>query len=57
MISNFYNIPIDNVSKLVPNFYDKEKYMLHHHESLQLFLRLELKLKRIHRVLELNQLK
>ena len=27
-----------------------------HHENVQLFLRLELKLKVIHRVLELNQL-
>ena len=45
-IADLYNIPIDNVKKLVPNFYDKEKYMIHY-ENLQLYLRLELKLKNI----------
>lgn len=55
MISDFYKILNDNVKKLVPKFFVKEKYMLHH-ENVQLFLRLELKLKVIHRVLELNQL-
>ena len=28
-IADLYNIPIGNVKKLVPNFFDKEKYMLH----------------------------
>ena len=55
MISDFYKILNDNVKKLVPKFFVKEKYMLHH-ENVQLFLRVELKLKVIHRVLELNQL-
>ena len=55
MISDFYKILNDNVKKLVPKFFVKEKYMLHH-ENVQLFLRLELKLKVIHRILELNQL-
>ena len=55
MISDFYKILNDNVKKLVPKFFVKEKYMLHH-ENVKLFLRLELKLKVIHRVLELNQL-
>ena len=32
-----YNIPIDNVKKLVPNFFDKDKYVLHY-EDLQLYL-------------------
>ena len=55
MTSNFYNIPISNVKKLVLNFFNKEKYVLHY-EKLQLYLRLELKLKKkIHRVLEFNQ--
>ena len=26
-IADLYNIPIGNVKKLVPNFYDKEKYV------------------------------
>ena len=53
-IANFHNIPNDNVKKLVPNFLDKEKYVLHY-ENLQLHLRLRLKLKKIHHVLEFNQ--
>ena len=42
------------LKKLVPNFLDKEKYVLYY-ENLQLYLRLGLKLKKIHRVLEFNQ--
>ena len=41
--SDFY-IPIDSNKKLVPNFLDKERYVLHY-EKLQLYLRLGLKLK------------
>ena len=55
MIADFYNIPIDNVKKSVPSFLGKEKYVLHY-GNLQLYLRLDLKLKTIHRVLEFNQL-
>ena len=29
-ITDFYNVSIDNVKKLVPNFFDKEKYVLHY---------------------------
>ena len=47
-------IPIGNVKKLVPNFFDKEMYVIHY-ENLQLYLRLELKLKKIYRVLKFNQ--
>ena len=28
-IADLYNIPIGNVKKLVPNFFDKEKFVLH----------------------------
>ena len=52
MISDYYNIPIGNVKKLV--LFDTEKYVLHY-ENLQLCLRLGLKLKKGHRVLEFNQ--
>ena len=38
-IADLYNIPIGNLKKWVPNFFDKEKYMLHY-ENLQLFLKL-----------------
>ena len=34
-ISDLYNIPIGNVKKLVPNFFDKEKHVMHY-ENLQL---------------------
>ena len=40
-----HNIPIGNVKKLVPNFFDKEKYVIQY-ENLQLYLRLGLKLKK-----------
>ena len=45
-IGDLYNITIDNVKKIVPNFFGKEKYVLHY-ENLQLYLRLVLKLKNI----------
>ena len=35
-IANLYNIPIGNVKKLVPNSFDKVKYVLHF-ENLQLY--------------------
>ena len=44
-IADLYNIPIANVKKLMPNFFDKEKYLLHY-ENVQLYLRLGLKLKK-----------
>ena len=39
------NIPIGNFKILVPNYFDKEQYVLHY-ENLQLYLRLWLKLKK-----------
>ena len=55
-IADLFNISTDNVKKLVPNFFDKEKYVLHY-ENLQLQLRLNLKLKIKNQncVLEFNQ--
>ena len=44
-IADLQIILIDNVKKLVSNFLDKEKYVLHY-ESLLLYLRLGLKLKK-----------
>ena len=41
-IADLYNIPNGNFKKLVPNFFDKEKYVIHY-ENSQLYLRLELK--------------
>ena len=53
-INDLYNIPIVNVKKWVLNVFDKEKYVIHY-ENLQLYLKLRLKLKAIHRVLEFIQ--
>ena len=53
-ISDYYNIPIDNIKNLVPNFFGKEKYLMHY-ENLQLCLRLGLKLRKKHCILEFNQ--
>ena len=51
-IVDLYNIPIGNVEKLMPNFF--EKFVINY-KNLQIYLRLGLKLKRIHRILEFNQ--
>ena len=53
-IADLYNIPIGGVKKLVPNFFDKGRYVVHY-GNLQIFLRLGLKIKRILWVLEFNQ--
>ena len=53
-ITDLYNVPIGNVKKLAPNFFDEETYVLRY-KNLQLYVRLGLKLKKIHRVLEFNQ--
>ena len=34
-IADFYNIPIGNAKKLVPNVFDEGKYVLHY-QNLQL---------------------
>ena len=61
-IADLYNIPIGNVQKLVPNFFHKEKYLILYEEkyvilykNLKFYLRLGLKLEKIHHVLECNQ--
>ena len=53
-VFNFYNIAIGTVKKLVLKFFDKENYAFHH-EDLRFYLRLGLKLKKVHTVLEFNQ--
>ena len=54
-VTDLYNIPTGNVKKLVTNFFEEGKYVIHY-KNLQVFLRLGLKLKKIHRILEFNQL-
>ena len=41
-------LKIGNVEKLIPNLWDKEKYIVHH-ENLKLYEELGLKMKKIHR--------
>ena len=41
-IADLYNILVGNIKKVVPNFSDKEKYVLHF-QNLRLYLRLGLK--------------
>ena len=53
-IADLYSNPIGNVKKLALKFFDKERYVLHY-ENLQVSLRVELKLLKIHLLLEFNQ--
>ena len=53
-IADFLNFPIHTVYKFVPNCFDKEKYALHY-QNMQRYVRLGLKLKTIHHVLEFSQ--
>ena len=45
-IANLYKTPIGNVKKFVPNFFDKEKYVILY-GNLQLKIRIEAKKKNI----------
>ena len=45
-VADLNNISIGNVEKLVPNYFDKEKYVIQY-ENVQIYLRLGLKLKNI----------
>ena len=47
---------IGKVQKLIPNLYNKTKYVLHY-RNLQLYLKLGMKLTKIHRALEFSQRK
>ena len=49
-IANKYGIKIGEVNKLVPNLGNKSKYIVHY-RNLQLYLSLEMKLTKIHRIL------
>ena len=53
-IFDLYNITINNIKNLVPNVFDKKKYVIQN-ESLNFYLGLGLKLKEIHPLLEFNK--
>ena len=44
----------DKTEKLIPNLYDKERYIVHY-RALQLYLQLGLKIKKIHRVISFDE--
>ena len=50
-IADKCEIKVSDVTKLIPNLGNKTKYVLH----LQLYLSLEMKLAKIHRVLKFKQ--
>ena len=52
-IADLYNIPTGNAKKLVPNFFDKEKYVIYY-ENLQLKIRTEAKKFNLFKILEFN---
>ena len=55
-IADVCNISIGNVKEIVPNFFDKEKYVLHY-KNLKLHLSLRLKIKKVRCVLKLDRSK
>ena len=53
-IKNKFKISNSKIRKLIPTLNDKEKYVLHE-ENLKLYLKLGLKLRKVHRVLQFNE--
>ena len=53
-IADEYEIKVGDVKKLIPNLGNKTKYVLHY-RNLQLYLSLEMKLTKIHRLLQFKQ--
>ena len=50
-IADDYSISIDNVKKIVPNFFDNEHYVPHY-KKLQPLFKAMIKNKKVHRVLD-----
>ena len=53
-IADEYDIQVGDVKNIIPNLGNKTKYVLHY-RNLQLYLFLEVKLTKIHRVLKFKQ--
>lgn len=54
MLPKYQLMIIGNVTKLIANLFHKENYAPHY-KNLQLYLRLGIKLKKVHPVLKFNQ--
>ena len=52
-IAELYNIPNGNLNKLEPNFFEKEKYVIHY--ELATLLKIRTEAKKIYCVLEFNK--
>jgi len=48
------SVKVDKVEKLIPNLFDKERYVVHH-ETLKSYLKLGLKLKRVHKGIKFTE--
>ena len=53
-IADWYGIKVGGVKKLIPNLYDKVRYIIHY-ENLKYYLSLGMKLVKMHRVLSFKQ--
>ena len=51
-----YNLPESKVNKLLQTMFDKSKYVLHY-KLLQFYVRLGLRIKKVHRILKFTQSK
>ena len=55
-MANKHNISAGGVKKFVPKLSNKNKHVIHY-RNLQLYIQLEMRLTKIHRVLNLHNLK
>ena len=53
-IADKYDIKVGDLKKLIPNLANESKYVLHY-RNIQLYLSLEIKLTKIHKVLNFKQ--
>ena len=54
-IANNYGIKVGEVNKLIPNLGNKKIYVMHY-RNLQLYISLGMKVTKVHKILNLNNL-